>query len=377
MIDELEKYYKTCASVNKATIMSAEAPKSRDDVKAAREAKKLAKQNAKKKGPANIKKDVPEAVASPKDLKPKANNEKVVQENKEEIPLQGDYYTSPHTNLTYRVKDMDEVDKAEMRIIEEKIKAINEKAEGTIENDNGEKVTVGLTVDDVVNTLKEIVNVAKEVETVTAMVHAMDVKKSGEAEKSKAELRKERRIKQEAQRAAKQAIHKETVKAEQKLQKETIAKSKEVVAKEKSPKPKVVEKPKVKSQSTQKLNWFQHLPAEHDKDALKQMTINSNLHPAVVKLGVQLATRVITGSNARCIALLDALKKMVRDYSLPARTEFARGLEAQLAASLGFLWALRPPAAAQANALKHFRHQLTQLPNNVDEFDVTALPFIK
>lgn len=63
--------------------------------------------------------------------------------------------------------------------------------------------------------------------------------------------------------------------------------------------------------------------------------------------------------------------QMVRDYSLPAKTEFARGLEEQLAASLEFLWSVRPPAASQTNAIKSFRHQLTQLPNNVDEFDVS------
>lgn len=62
---------------------------------------------------------------------------------------------------------------------------------------------------------------------------------------------------------------------------------------------------------------------------------------------------------------------MVRDYSLPAKTEFARGLETQLAASLSFLWKMRAPSASQVNAIKHFRHQLTQLPNNVDEFDVS------
>lgn len=105
------------------------------------------------------------------------------------------------------------------------------------------------------------------------------------------------------------------------------------------------------------------------KSMLDKLPINSNLHPAIIKLGVQLATRVVSGSNARCIALLDALKKMVRDYALPARTEFARGLEAHLAASLSFLWSARRPAASQTNAVKFFRHRLTQLPNNVDEFD--------
>lgn len=62
---------------------------------------------------------------------------------------------------------------------------------------------------------------------------------------------------------------------------------------------------------------------------------------------------------------------MVRDYTLPAKTEFARGLEAHLASSLDFLWAMRQPSASQTNAVKFFRYHLTQLPNNVDEFDVS------
>lgn len=62
---------------------------------------------------------------------------------------------------------------------------------------------------------------------------------------------------------------------------------------------------------------------------------------------------------------------MVSDFILPARTEFARGLEAHLAASLEYLWAMRQPTASQTNAVKFFRHHLTQLPHNVDEFDVS------
>lgn len=62
---------------------------------------------------------------------------------------------------------------------------------------------------------------------------------------------------------------------------------------------------------------------------------------------------------------------MLRDYTLPAKTEFARGLESQLAASLKFLWSMRQPSASQTNAIKYFRHHLNQLPNNVDEFDVS------
>ena len=37
---------------------------------------------------------------------------------------------------------------------------------------------------------------------------------------------------------------------------------------------------------------------------------NSNIHPAVIKLGVQYAKGIICGSNARCVALLLAFKKV-------------------------------------------------------------------
>ncbi|KAG6465024.1 hypothetical protein O3G_MSEX014884 [Manduca sexta] len=60
---------------------------------------------------------------------------------------------------------------------------------------------------------------------------------------------------------------------------------------------------------------------------------------------------------------------MVIDYIVPAKTEFARGLESYLATSLDFLWSMRQPSASQTNAVKAFRHHIMQLPNNVDEFD--------
>lgn len=35
-----------------------------------------------------------------------------------------------------------------------------------------------------------------------------------------------------------------------------------------------------------------------------------SLHPAIVRLGVQYSKRVVAGSNARCVALLHALKQV-------------------------------------------------------------------
>ncbi|XP_037298829.1 LOW QUALITY PROTEIN: translation initiation factor eIF-2B subunit delta [Manduca sexta] len=369
--------------------------KSRDEVLGAREAKKLAKQKAKQKAAAN-------------EVKEPAPEKAVVDENKNEQPVRLEPKIAANEDIQMKTldKSKDEVDRA---VVVNEITGDNErdkikaeraakkaakqaKKKGAAEGDvkqpperppvqqeatssSSEQITRteackgdDMTVRDVVETLKDIANVAKEVKEVTAKVQSIDLggKKAEEAGKSKAELRAERRAKQEAQRAAKQA-------AEQKAKpKEDAAAKPDVEKKVKEVKPvkvKVVDKPKVKSQVAHRINWCQHLCTEHDKESLRKIAINSNLHPAIVKLGVQLASRVVTGSNARCIALLDALKKMVIDYIVPAKTEFARGLESYLATSLDFLWSMRQPSASQTNAVKAFRHHIMQLPNNVDEFD--------
>ncbi|XP_050680662.1 translation initiation factor eIF-2B subunit delta [Leptidea sinapis] len=339
--------------------MSDPSAKSREEVLAAREAKKLAKMKAKKKEIGDTKVDKSQCSKDAQKVDNQPTKSKTIREDKPK-------YSASTVDKVRNIKSKDEVDRAEIQHLEDSLKTFKQLKPEKSENE-GVKINENLTVTDVVNTLRDIVNVAKDVENVTALVHAMDVNKPNEEEKSKAQLKAERRAKQEAQRAAKQAQQKQEALPEQKPKeaKETsIAKD---ISKEKSPKPKTLERPKLKSHGT--CNWFQHLCTQVDAESLNQMALNSNLHPAVIKLGIQLSSHVITGANARCIALLDALKKMVRDYSLPARTEFARGLEAQLASSTKYLWSARAPAASELNALKHFRHHLTQLPNNVDEFD--------
>uniref|UniRef100_A0A2A4J0V0 Translation initiation factor eIF2B subunit delta n=1 Tax=Heliothis virescens TaxID=7102 RepID=A0A2A4J0V0_HELVI len=310
--------------------------KSKEQIKAERAAKKAAKQ-AKKKGAAEGG-DGPTDKPAVKDVPKPTNKDSTVKD----IPKQ-----DKDTNVKVLPKPVDKE-----TTVKEVSKPVNE----------------DMTVKDVVETLRDIAIVAKEMKDVTNKVIDLSGKKAEESNKSKSELKAERRAKQEAQRAAKQAALEKAAATKPKVEdKATPEKENAKPKEEKASKPKASDKPKVKPAN--RVNWFQHLYKEHDKESLKSIAINSNLHPAIIKLGVQLASRVVSGSNARCVALLDALKKMVRDYTLPAKTEFARGLESHLATSLDFLWAMRPPSASQTNAVKFFRYHLTQLPNNVDEFD--------
>ncbi|KAM3959007.1 eukaryotic translation initiation factor 2B subunit delta [Aphomia sociella] len=394
---------------------SKESSKSREEILAAREAKKQAKQKGKKGETAQSEikenKPVKDTVKSQKEVPiqssdSRENAKNVITEvpsNKTNCIIKSkdevDHLVNHNilTNVVKLQKDSTNKeggdDRSKEQIIAERAakKAIKQaKKKGpTVESDKKEitkenikesmcssksnrPAESDMTMKDVVETLKDIVNVAKEVQDVTAKVQAINLepKKQEETTKSKAELKAERRAKQEAQRAAKQAAaEQKVVKPKETSSKPAKPEEETVKMKVEKPKQKSIEKTKSKLQYVQRINWFQHLSTEHDKESLKKIATNSNLHPAIVKLGVQLASRVVTGSNARCVALLDALRKMVTDYNLPPKTEFARGLESHLASSLDYLWSMRQPSATQTNAIKYFRHHLTQLDNTVNEHD--------
>lgn len=193
------------------------------------------------------------------------------------------------------------------------------------------------------------------------------VKKEGsEPVKSKAELRAERRAKQEAQRAAK---------AEKQQQPKSHEEVNKTAKQIKVEKPKVeVEKKAVTADKVSKstvqcrVKLFSHLHQEKQcSKIIRQSLLNTDIHPAIMRLGAQYASRVVAGSNARCIALLQALKEVISDYSTPAEKEFSRGLEECLAPATAYLQHCRPLSVSMTNALRHIKWHLTQLPNNVPD----------
>ncbi|CRL08648.1 CLUMA_CG021411, isoform A [Clunio marinus] len=170
--------------------------------------------------------------------------------------------------------------------------------------------------------------------------------------KAKPATKAERRAIQEAQRAAKTKL---------------VEDKKAIVSKPKA----VVESPKVstkptpavavtksgsitiaKSTAVHKVKLFKHLYA--DKCDLN-IKVNQQLHPAIIKLGLQYANDLIVGSNARCYAFLNAMKTLVNDYETPQEKVFSRGLEAELQPAVEFLQNCRPFAVSMTNALKYIK----------------------
>uniref|UniRef100_A0A0K8SNA4 Translation initiation factor eIF2B subunit delta n=1 Tax=Lygus hesperus TaxID=30085 RepID=A0A0K8SNA4_LYGHE len=177
-------------------------------------------------------------------------------------------------------------------------------------------------------------------------------------EKSKAALRAERRAKQEAQRAAKEGAKKDIEKTKPAIKAESIKeKPKSTQKAQTQSKPQVLKTAAAKSHSNQP-KLLSHLLT--DKKPLPAH-IYQNVHPAIVELGAKYAARVVSGSNARCIALLQALKRVIVDFVTPREKEFSRAMETRLNDSLVYLNSCRQSSVSMTNALRHVKSHLTQL----------------
>ncbi|XP_071403800.1 translation initiation factor eIF2B subunit delta isoform X1 [Pithys albifrons albifrons] len=203
------------------------------------------------------------------------------------------------------------------------------------------------------------------------------------AGKSKAELRAERRAKQEAERAQKQARKAEL------SQTATAAKPRPSPTEPQSMVKRLPEHVQVDDPAAQrklakkrerqqvplrqdygtKVNLFSHLHQYSRKKPLtQQMSIPSTvIHPAVVRLGLQYSQGIINGSNARCIALLEVFKQLIRDYSTPPNEELSRDLVAKLKPHISFLNQCRPLSASMGNAIKFLKKEISCLPDTLRE----------
>ncbi|XP_015432510.1 PREDICTED: translation initiation factor eIF-2B subunit delta [Dufourea novaeangliae] len=191
--------------------------------------------------------------------------------------------------------------------------------------------------------------------------------------KSKAELRAERRAKQDAQRAAKQQLllEKSKVKTEENKDNKTRV-AQQVTGGTDSAKKSTTPKKSVPKDNTHEINLFKHLYHERTQAIVDVPSVNSKIHPAIVRLGTQYAKKVIVGSNARCVALLAAVKQLIEDFERPSQADFIRGLEASLLESVAYLHHCRPSAVSMQNALRHLLRQMTQLPSALSDADAKS-----
>jgi len=241
-------------------------------------------------------------------------------------------------------------------------------------------------------TKKQKENKAKQTENI-GKSHA---DKSDDApKKSKAELKAERRALQEAQRAAKLAksggdvAQKSKPGAEsqnsvkQKAQDASIVPQKKPDAsrvsyqvqmddekvQRKEAKKLAKQHVPIRSRGQKKVTLFSHLHQyEKDTSLTKEISfVSGAIHPVIIRLGLQYAEGAISGANARCIALMNAFKKVITDYTTPPSKEMSRDLESRLKPYISFLTQCRPLSVSMGNAIKYLKLEISNIPPGTPE----------
>ncbi|XP_017072996.1 translation initiation factor eIF-2B subunit delta isoform X2 [Drosophila eugracilis] len=214
----------------------------------------------------------------------------------------------------------------------------------------------------------------KVAEKASETVNAVPVATNADQEKKKPALSKaERRAIQEAQRAAK---------AQGQVKKSQAIGKSAPLGPPKEPKRESVSPTKTATSSSPtkcpastpngecRVKLFNHLVCAKE---YSQFINDPLIHPSIARLGVQYAKRTVVGSNARCIAFLHALRQVVHDFETPAKKEFGRSLDTVVKYHVDHLHKCRPLAVSVSNAYKQFKNQLTQLPADIPETELKEL----
>ena len=193
----------------------------------------------------------------------------------------------------------------------------------------------------------------------------------------------ERRAKQEAQRAAKEANKAEEGgskgggerRTSAMLQRPPVQQQHDVASKKGAAKKSSggIERPEAERQ----VALFAHLP-QYEAAALRTSLLSaclsskSTLHPAITRLGLQFSQGLLTGANARCEAMLGAFQEMVRDYKTPPEKTLGRDLSTRLKHAIDFLAACRPLSVSMGNAIKYVKKLVVASPLHLPESEAKA-----
>ncbi|CAH2245238.1 translation initiation factor eIF-2B subunit delta [Pelobates cultripes] len=206
--------------------------------------------------------------------------------------------------------------------------------------------------------------------------------------KSKAELRAERRAKQEAERAQKllkksdlgAGLGQAKLKTTQ-IECQIVKRLPEHVqvddpaAQKKLAKKLERQQVPLRQDYAPKVSLFSHLHQySRNLPLTQQMSIPSSvIHPVVVRLGLQYSQGIISGSNSRCIALLHCFKQVIQDYTTPPHEELSRDLVNKLKPYISFLNQCRPLSASMGNAIKYIKKEISNISRSKGEEEAKEL----
>ncbi|KAL6526249.1 hypothetical protein OROMI_029889 [Orobanche minor] len=142
-----------------------------------------------------------------------------------------------------------------------------------------------------------------------------------------------------------------------------------------------VEKAKKRSvvkqtEARNRVELFRHLPQYEHGTRLPELESKffqlDPVHPAVYKVGLRYLSGDISGGNARCIAMLQAFREAIKEYSTPPEKSLIRDLTTKISGYVSFLIECRPLSISMGNAIRFLKTQIAHLPLNLSESEAKA-----
>ncbi|EFP91727.2 hypothetical protein PGT21_020091 [Puccinia graminis f. sp. tritici] len=110
------------------------------------------------------------------------------------------------------------------------------------------------------------------------------------------------------------------------------------------------------------LQLFLHLESPVTTHTLNASRKNNPvLHHSILRLAHLFAQFRIVGSNARCMAMLEAFKHVIQSYSPPSGTSLSRHLLSHLSPQIAHLVQARPLSVSMGNAIRHLKGVISRI----------------
>ncbi|ORY73209.1 initiation factor 2 subunit family-domain-containing protein [Leucosporidium creatinivorum] len=132
--------------------------------------------------------------------------------------------------------------------------------------------------------------------------------------------------------------------------------------------------------NTDPLQLFLHLdlPSHSSQLSHSSKSSTSNIHPSIIRLALQYSEFKIVGANARCIAMLEALKDIISSYTPPAQTNLTRHLPTtHLNPQISHLIRARPLSVSMGTAIRYLKYEISLIDQEMDVEEAKSLLLLK
>ena len=104
--------------------------------------------------------------------------------------------------------------------------------------------------------------------------------------------------------------------------------------------------------------------------SIQEKIAKRNIHPVVISLGIQYSERVITGGNARCMAVMLAIRKVIADYVTPSGSSLNRNLYQHVSRQVDFLTQIRAMSPSMKSGVRFIKGRISKLDSQLPDEDV-------